>query len=325
MTDSKRLTWIDWAKFLLIWMMVWGHAGLSGVGHQFVYAFHMPAFFIISGYLYKPHNWKRTLISFGVPVIFFSLFYLIYEVSRMYLKGEPYECFELINKIAPPMFERNYGDNITLFTGLWFIEALFFIRLLLGDIKKLTFIRNKYKIIGLLLFLYCSFEPLFIKYIHPIDDLYIYKVLPCFPFMMFGIYLKEEKKEWLNLKNWQLAILLVIYVSMTLLNSDVDIFSEHFGINYSYTFVNAIIASILFFNILSRFKCSKIAETFSVGTLLILGMHSMIIQTYNMLVNHMGFPSSSFLSSLLVMIICYPLIRLAIRYAPLLLGKYHKK
>lgn len=77
---SHRKDWIDWSKAILIWLMVLGHTGLSGYGREFVYVFHMPAFFIISGYLYKPHSWFRTLRSLGIPVICFSLINLCFVI-----------------------------------------------------------------------------------------------------------------------------------------------------------------------------------------------------------------------------------------------------
>ena len=65
---SDRENWIDWTKAILIWLMVLGHARLNGILLDFVYAFHMPAFFVISGYLYKPHNFIHTIKSFGIPI-----------------------------------------------------------------------------------------------------------------------------------------------------------------------------------------------------------------------------------------------------------------
>lgn len=66
-----REVWIDWAKTLLIFMMVVCHAGLYGIPQHIIYAFHMPAFFIISGYLFRPHNWRSLLIRYCIPVLFF--------------------------------------------------------------------------------------------------------------------------------------------------------------------------------------------------------------------------------------------------------------
>ena len=50
---SNRVKWIDYAKCILIFFMVSGHCNINNTYHMFIYSFHMPAFFIISGYLFK--------------------------------------------------------------------------------------------------------------------------------------------------------------------------------------------------------------------------------------------------------------------------------
>lgn len=64
MIVAKRIIWIDWAKAILIYLMVVGHCLPVKWQGTLIYAFHMPAFFVISGYLYKPHHWLKTLKSF---------------------------------------------------------------------------------------------------------------------------------------------------------------------------------------------------------------------------------------------------------------------
>lgn len=102
---TKRENWIDWSKALLIWLMVLGHAGLSGMPRELVYAFHMPAFFIISGYLYKPHKCWRTLKSFGIPILFFSAINLCFIILKMSMKGDPILLLDLLGKITPPLLQ----------------------------------------------------------------------------------------------------------------------------------------------------------------------------------------------------------------------------
>ena len=75
--SKERLDHIDWAKTICIFFMVVGHYTENKIILSYIYSFHMPAFFIISGFLYKPHSWKQTIIAFTVPVVFFSLLNLI--------------------------------------------------------------------------------------------------------------------------------------------------------------------------------------------------------------------------------------------------------
>ncbi|MCF0193574.1 MAG: acyltransferase family protein [Bacteroidaceae bacterium] len=51
MVETNRLYWIDWAKARGIILVVLGHMH-SPLSH-WIFVFHMPMFFMISGYLYK--------------------------------------------------------------------------------------------------------------------------------------------------------------------------------------------------------------------------------------------------------------------------------
>ena len=58
---DKYQGWIDWAKVMGIYLMVLGHGGLVNADiRQFIFSFHMPLFFILSGYLYKQRSFSET-------------------------------------------------------------------------------------------------------------------------------------------------------------------------------------------------------------------------------------------------------------------------
>ena len=46
---NRRITYLDTAKGILILLMLIGHIWNDGFVHAFIYVFHMPAFFLISG------------------------------------------------------------------------------------------------------------------------------------------------------------------------------------------------------------------------------------------------------------------------------------
>lgn len=49
-----RQNWIDWSKSIGIYLVVLGHCSFFNKDIEgFIYTFHMPLFFMISGYLYK--------------------------------------------------------------------------------------------------------------------------------------------------------------------------------------------------------------------------------------------------------------------------------
>lgn len=197
-------------------------------------------------------------------------------------------------------------------------------RILCGDIKLLTFVRLHYKFILPLLLVYMAVEPMFIDSISPVQFYYLYKVIACLPFMMVGFYLKDSGGKLLSLQWPWLALLAMVYVTLTLLNGNCEMWAHEFGHHYIVFFINAVVASLLVFNICKRFKANGAVIKFSIGTLLILGMHDPILKVcahvYHV-VGLEGAPGLCVFSSFIVMFVCYWLIKLSLRYCPALLGK----
>ena len=46
---SKRIDWIDFAKAIGIFLIVFGHSIKGTIAHTFVYSFHVPLFFYLTG------------------------------------------------------------------------------------------------------------------------------------------------------------------------------------------------------------------------------------------------------------------------------------
>jgi acyltransferase len=51
---SARIDWIDWLKALGVFAVVFGHIASNSILIPWIYSFHMPLFFAVSGYLLKP-------------------------------------------------------------------------------------------------------------------------------------------------------------------------------------------------------------------------------------------------------------------------------
>ena len=54
----KRVDYLDYAKGIAIILVVLGHIFSGGNIKTYIYSFHMPLFFIISGYLFNYSNVK---------------------------------------------------------------------------------------------------------------------------------------------------------------------------------------------------------------------------------------------------------------------------
>ena len=71
---NKRIGWIDIAKGVTILLVIVGHTLIGYKVNDYIYAFHMPLFFICSGLLFKPkdikmvakNNAKKLLVPYYV-------------------------------------------------------------------------------------------------------------------------------------------------------------------------------------------------------------------------------------------------------------------
>ena len=91
---KERIYWIDTLKGLLIMLVIMGHR----VGNDFsqtllmakvyIYSFHMPLFFFLSGYVFKVKE-EDTFLGFLkkkgqkiiVPLVFFSLIIALFNYT----------------------------------------------------------------------------------------------------------------------------------------------------------------------------------------------------------------------------------------------------
>ena len=58
---NKRIYWIDWLKVFTMILVVYAHA-CSNMVVTMIYSFHMPLFFLISGFLHKPRAFKVHIV-----------------------------------------------------------------------------------------------------------------------------------------------------------------------------------------------------------------------------------------------------------------------
>lgn len=117
MATNRRLEWMDVAKGIAIILMVIGHTTIPKGPSDFIWAFHMPLFFIASGWL---TNWNKiTTKNFFVnksrnlllPFISYSLIVLCIK------------CFFLPNGGVPYLLHWLYNGWEGI--ALWFIPVLF--------------------------------------------------------------------------------------------------------------------------------------------------------------------------------------------------------
>lgn len=325
---KERVVWIDWAKAVLIYLMVVGHCFPVAWEDQLIYAFHMPAFFIISGYLYHPHKWWQTLRSFFVPILFFSsVNFLIYALPKI-LKGT-FSTVHLAERMLIPFWgpgSLQEEEYIYLFPGVWFVIALLLCRLFMGDFSSFSWVR-KYKYYVLFFLLgFLVIEP-FLFPNNPLRPYKFYRFIPSFPFVLFGYCLKNRMD--LSRISFPIAIVLMsLFVMISFWNGYTNILNYKFGHSYIVFGVNACIASIVLYRYCVVLKDNSYVRFISIGTMLILAMNINLKIFFNLLFEKIGLGTIitdhyvyPWILGLLIIIACYWPIRWLLHYCPILLGK----
>lgn len=317
----KRITWIDWSKVICIYLMVVCHAGQEGLILNMSYQFHMPAFFIISGFLFKPRDIPNELKSFGVPIAFLGIVYLLYNIALeihdtgsvlQYIQDN--RLFTMVTDWAQSLVL--YG-GIAFFPGDWFIICLLIVRCLMN----IRIIRSNAIKIAIVCFVFnCTSIANHLPNI--VTDLIAFRVFSAIPLFVTGMFIKQKEIKIIK-GHIELKILAcIIFFILTQIQGRADMLGYKYGLNYSIFFLNALLGSWLLFNFCSLLPQRNWIRVLSTGTFLILGLHAIIypyVSTILQIITRN--PYLPLLVGMVVLAICYPLIVYLDKHHPLLLGK----
>lgn len=147
--QSCRILWIDIAKGIAMLLVFYGHLGGAGDNPWFpnltgsiwiVYLFHMPLFFVLSGFTFNPNKDFRVFFvsrfkRLVIPYFFFSI-YALGKILLLIVAPSVVEGFHA-GAMGTPLSEIG---NILLgnTNGLWFFLALFWGELALYGVHKLA-------------------------------------------------------------------------------------------------------------------------------------------------------------------------------------------
>lgn len=139
--SQKRYVWVDYIKIFAYLLVVFGHLYMSMMAGgwiketaryycwpvQTIYTFHVPLFFICSGFLYQSSNknkeWtlekhvknvKRKWLALGVPYFTFSIITLVLKIV---FSSE-------VNNQATPILRTLFIEPIAPY---WYLYTLFFL------------------------------------------------------------------------------------------------------------------------------------------------------------------------------------------------------
>ena len=173
MSKEKRDYYFDNAKFILIFLVVFGHfisphksnSDMLYTVYNFIYTFHMPAFILITGFfsksILKEGYLKKIFKKILIPYFIFQMIYFVFYTIK------------------------NGNEAFTLFNPYW--TLWFLLSMVLWNVLLVVFARIKYPlIIALVLGVIAG-------YVQDIGTfLSLSRTFVFFPVFLLGYYLKKE-------------------------------------------------------------------------------------------------------------------------------------
>lgn len=282
----KRIDWIDVAKGYGIIGVIIGHI-TTPVLTVWIYTFHIPLFFFLSGYLFHPKGsfldfCKRKVRSLLVPYLFLSIPVIINEYWFNY--GNNGSFTDFVNEFLKAIIQVRY-------TPLWFIASLFSVNIIFYYVVK--YIRRGWiRALCVLLSLILSFS-----YWHlggaPLPwnfDVTLFIL----PFMLLAYAINSSLKLKYLVKNRPLLFLVVFLVGNTLLGGvnyyligkKVDLY--YGDVDYLLLSCPAALCGIFFIIMLSRLNILSIFRYLGRNSLLIFAWHLIVYKWLGILYDRLG-------------------------------------
>ncbi len=185
----NSMHWIDVAKGIGIILVVAGHfsptlsPGYWITIKQVIYLFHMPLFFVISGYLYsnKTEHFgltiRKKIRRLLLPFVSIALIFLLIKISAGMV-------FDLQHPVTVQAVLVLMIDPLSSYVPLlWFVHALFFIFIVY------TALKNVVKSDSVLLILL-----IVVNLVVDSEDIYMGQVMRYLPYFVSGVLLNKSQK-----------------------------------------------------------------------------------------------------------------------------------
>lgn len=218
----NRIKWIDVAKGIGIILVVIGHSDVPFASH-YIFWFHMPLFFILSGMTFKWINSKDEYVSYVkkrinrllIPYVSFAiLIYVVTSIIDISLHN-----LTLIGALKNAIKVIYGGKEIGgYFAVFWFVTCLFFTEIFFALIILLTKKMSYQIAIIVILYLIAHLEAIFIKLPLPWN---IDVSMISLSYFAFGFYIK---------KYIEILIKNIYFISVILLSAIFMIYADHYNV-----------------------------------------------------------------------------------------------
>ncbi len=304
--ETDRVYYLDLVKVISCFLVVYAHLFSGGsLTCKYLYAFHVPLFFIVSGvFHHREINsrivWKRPILTLIIPTLLFIVIDgIAYSIQYGQERGFMMEWVVFLKTIILGLARGS------ILGPYWFLIALFWCKILTDFILAIT---RKWLI--LLVWAIFLIVPLIFGFRLP---LLLSQGLMALPFYLAGVvggtYLKRLHPSWRFL--YLVIPCLFLTGLLSYLNGKVSMNGVYFGslpfgLNILVFYINAAIGSLLVFAIsLLPFPRWDFVSSLGKSLITIVGLQMIFIRLYHQMI---GPDQSVFLSTvaaILISLFCY--------------------
>ncbi|MDD5165871.1 MAG: acyltransferase family protein [Candidatus Omnitrophica bacterium] len=337
--SDKRIGWLDTLKAIGIFFVLLAHHGINPKISKYIYSFHMPLFFFVSGYLFdfeRHRKFKEFILmrsrSLVVPYFIFSFitfFFWLFIVRGLSIRGvslrmDPIKSFfGIFCSFGLPSWQN------PLDVALWFLPCLFIVELLfwffIFNIKKQRELVILLICVGTIGYLNSLCNPIRLPWSMDV-------ALVAIVFYGMGyIFRKQTRGNSVKDKHiaWKLILLFALHFTFCSLNQAIDMNANLYG-NILYFYI-AGLAGILFYLGISKIIIpNKIFNYIGRNTIILMGFSGtafFIIRGVYYLFSKQLFDTEAVsmvmavLLTFLQIIFMVPLIYIINKYFPYILGR----
>lgn len=286
--QSNRINWIDWAKSICMFFVILGHCHIKDsqiLIVQYIYSFHMPLFFMLSGILCKSSfsltSLKKDIRFLLIPyVVYGSMLILFHSVT-----SHTYNFFYLYTNIL--VLLKGYDASVG---PIWFLFALFFIKQFFYCCKAIL---KRHYYIYMFIFVISFFPVVFIRTYNVHLPFFLGSAFCGLPFFLIGNMSKNFLNKEILFLNKRLLFLLialtfVISSALCYYNGAIDISSCSYGTNIFIFYIDSLLGCsflILICFLLNNVKFNYVIIT-SYGTIVTLGLGGYFLSLFHYYIPH---------------------------------------
>lgn len=343
-----RINWIDWAKAIAVCSVVFCHLPQSQEWfyYRYLQATTITVFFFISGYLKKDYgsqvaNWRKYWQRLVLPYILYNVIVYPYWFIRYYLQqGHLPDCLTAMKPIIGALLLEHESSFAEPLNGpLWYLPAILIMHLVIDICRKTRYLHLIMIILCIVsYFLYAANKQY--EFMPNLTPMGLFRRLPYYYLgFVMGQWMRESRENqgdrpmilYRITRPVPLTLLMVGCLTFSMLFFEWHLNEQrillHAALFYPVN-IGLLFAVLCFCKLLDSCRLIFITNL-SIGTLVIIGLHIILIGIVNFAVDHfigiregLGYYWYEALPFTAVIIaLLYPIILWSKSHAPFLIGK----